>query len=203
MNQTSIVLLTGFGLFMNWLLIYFGWRPYRIDRVRSELFKLRNDLFIYAGEGRVSFNDPAYKMMRDRLNALIRYAHIISVSRSMIYWASDSLSSEENAKSRAYQEKFLHALHSSPAHDQLKEVNDKTSIILAKQVIFGCPPLLIIVVAIYIPLLLAIRHLRTDPTENTHLRVARELRVELIEEQAMFAQTQDRRIEEYELAHSC
>lgn len=199
MNQISIVLLTGFGLFLNWTLIYLCWRPYRIDRVRSELFKLRNDLFIYAAEGGVSFGDPAYLMMRNRLNALIQYAHLISVSRAIIYTVSESFSSDASTRSVEHREKFCQAIGASPAHDRIKEVNNQTLVVIAKQLIFGCPLLLAIVV-VYIPILLAIRHLRTDPNESTHLRVARELRADIIEEQAMLAQAQQQQIEAYEMA---
>ncbi len=70
------------GVILCWVMLsalYFFWfwlyQQYRIDKVRYELFKIRDELFDYATTGKISFNDPAYTMLRQTLNGMIRFAH--------------------------------------------------------------------------------------------------------------------------------
>jgi len=51
-----------------------------LDSFRQDLYKIRDDLFLYAADGKISFDDPAYKLSRDYLNGAIRYAHKISAT---------------------------------------------------------------------------------------------------------------------------
>ncbi len=200
MSDIGPLLLTGLGLLSLWLVAYFGWRPYRIDKVRNELFDLRNDLFLYAAEGGVVFDDPAYRIQRDRLNALIRFAHIITVTRALIFMAAERYRPNERVQS--IQQKYLVAVSnlSESAQVKMRYIYDRTATILAWQLVSGSP-LLLIAAAIYLPLVAASKFLRRTPKESTGLIVARELRVELIEEQAMLAQTQQIDLEACELAH--
>jgi hypothetical protein len=191
MSEIGSILLTGVGLILLWLVIYYGWRPYRIDKVRNDLFALRDELFLFAANGGVSFNDPAYRCMRDRLNALIRYAHIITLSRAMLHYFAEQF--VPSVYTSGLHKEWLLSLARIPetAREKIKKINDRMAIVLAWQVITGSP-FLLLVLTIYVPLRLFIRWLRRDPYESTRLSVAKELRVELIEEQALLAQTQER-----------
>lgn len=191
MNDIGPTLLTGFGLLMLWLVTYYGWRPYRIDKVRNELFALRNELFDYAADGGVSLSNTAYRMLRDRVNALIRYAHIITVTRLLIFMAADRYCHNEFAESR--HQKYLAEVSSlpDPAQAKLRDINDRVAKILARKLVIGSP-LLLVVMTIYLLPVIIRKVLRIAPHEDTRLRVARELHVELIEEQAVLAQTQQR-----------
>jgi len=58
------------------------WRHYKeyfCDECKFELNKLRNELFFYAADGKISFNDPIYKYMMQRLNVAIEVADEISL----------------------------------------------------------------------------------------------------------------------------
>jgi hypothetical protein len=57
---------------------------YRIDALRDRLFALREELFDYAVEGKVSFDDPAYFRLRQLINSLIRFAHRLTVTRLFV-----------------------------------------------------------------------------------------------------------------------
>lgn len=63
------------------LLIFFFWlyRDYRVDTFRQKLFKLRDELFDDARSGKISFNDPAYKMLRNAMNGFIRFGHRLNI----------------------------------------------------------------------------------------------------------------------------
>lgn len=55
-----------------WLRCHWRWK---IDYFRNELFALRDKLFDYALQGKLSFDDPAYVLLRSRINRLLRFAH--------------------------------------------------------------------------------------------------------------------------------
>jgi len=184
MNELANVFLIGFGLVLLWAIAYYGWRPYRIDRVRNDLFAIRDELFLYAADGNVSFDESGYRMLRGKINALIRYAHIITVSRAIIFTIAERFRPNE------YAPRMQQSWHDSlsrlpePTQARLKQLNDRVSIVLAGQVLTGSPLLLAIMV-LYLPILM-VRKLRM-PNESTRLKVAKEMRVELIEEQAVIA----------------
>lgn len=59
------------------VIFWYFWlyQDYRIDSVRQRLFAIRDDLFDYAASGKIDFNAPAYRQLREILNVRIRYAH--------------------------------------------------------------------------------------------------------------------------------
>jgi hypothetical protein len=68
-------LLTALGISY---LYFWAFRQYRIDRFRQNVFAVRDDLFMYAAEGNIDFNHPAYTTLRNVLNGYIRFSHRIS-----------------------------------------------------------------------------------------------------------------------------
>ena len=67
-----------------WIAIFVFWRNYRIDKFRDQLFALRNELFDYAAQGGVSFDEPAYGILRNTMNGLLRYAERISFTHAIL-----------------------------------------------------------------------------------------------------------------------
>lgn len=73
-----------------WASLQFMIWPTFTSAFRRTLFLTRQDLFLYAAEGNVSTDDPAYVEIRTTLNGLIRYAErltlfrlVLAISRSM------------------------------------------------------------------------------------------------------------------------
>lgn len=60
------------------------YNQYRVDRMRQELFALRDALFDRAARGELSFDSPAYMATRTMLNGMIRFAHKASVTRVLL-----------------------------------------------------------------------------------------------------------------------
>src|SRR5687767_14055442 len=58
-----------------WLLAFVLCPEYGVHAFRQRLFKLRAELFDYASAGAISFDHPAYGLLRLRMNDLIRFAH--------------------------------------------------------------------------------------------------------------------------------
>lgn len=57
----------------------FLFRKYHIDAFRQRIFAIRDELFDYAAAGNISFDDPAYKMLRNLMNGYIRFGHRLSL----------------------------------------------------------------------------------------------------------------------------
>jgi hypothetical protein len=70
-NNIELLLALG-GLV--WL-FYGPWQHFVVDVLRQNIFRLRDGLFLEAADGHISFSSPEYRAVRDRLNAMIRYAH--------------------------------------------------------------------------------------------------------------------------------
>ena len=70
-----------FGLsILLFLVIILLFRNYRSDRLREDLFSLRDQLFDFAyAEG--LFAHPGYRQLRNVMNGMIRFAHKLSFSR--------------------------------------------------------------------------------------------------------------------------
>jgi hypothetical protein len=73
-DQAIEVIRIGVGLLALWLLYLAAWSSYKVDAFRQRLFDLRSDLFDYAVESGLPFDDPAYGLLRHRINRIIRWA---------------------------------------------------------------------------------------------------------------------------------
>ena len=54
-------------------------KKYFVDKLRQDLFRIRDELFQYAARGGIAFDHPAYTMARTYLNGSIRYAERLSL----------------------------------------------------------------------------------------------------------------------------
>lgn len=61
-----------------WIVWEFGFKSLFLDAFRSRLFELRAELFAMAKEGKLSFDDEAYRVIELVLNGSIRFAHRLS-----------------------------------------------------------------------------------------------------------------------------
>ena len=64
-----------------WFAVYYLWRDYRIDAFRDHLFSIRDRLFLFAAEGHISFEHPAYAILRDRMNLMLRHGDEFTLTR--------------------------------------------------------------------------------------------------------------------------
>ena len=88
-----MVIIIGVSLFGLLIIAPWLYRDYQVDVFREDLFELRNDLFDFAANGGISFDDPAYRGLRSMCNGYIRFGHRISLLSSLLF--SWSLTEEE------------------------------------------------------------------------------------------------------------
>ena len=61
------------------VVFFWFWPCVRLDSFRQNMFGLRDEVFDYAASGRISFDHPAYRLLRQSMNGFIRHAHRLTV----------------------------------------------------------------------------------------------------------------------------
>lgn len=67
-----------------WVLFWL-YPDYQVDVFRQKMFQLRDELFDEAAQGKISFNDPAYGMLRSAMNGHIRFAHQSNIWQALLF----------------------------------------------------------------------------------------------------------------------
>jgi hypothetical protein len=67
-----------------WWLFAWLYYDYRLAILRFKLFSVRDSLFLYAAEGKISFEEPAYIMTRTTINGALRFAHRLTLGKLLI-----------------------------------------------------------------------------------------------------------------------
>ncbi|MEW6351244.1 MAG: hypothetical protein AB1646_19485 [Thermodesulfobacteriota bacterium] len=70
-----------------WCLYFWLFKDYMVDRFRQDMFRLRDTLFDFAAAGAISFDHPAYGLLRRTINGFIRFAHLLSLPRLIVFAA--------------------------------------------------------------------------------------------------------------------
>jgi hypothetical protein len=71
----------GLNVILLWLTWHYLWRRACQERLRQNLFDLRDELFDFARSGEITFQEPAYVLLRGRINSMIRFSHRLGVTR--------------------------------------------------------------------------------------------------------------------------
>lgn len=80
-------------LLVLWWLWAIEYRRYRVLVLKDALFKARDELFAAAVRGKLSFDDPAYRMTRILLNGMLRQAedfslpHFFGMTLTRFWWS--------------------------------------------------------------------------------------------------------------------
>jgi hypothetical protein len=93
--ETIIALKSVVCLLLLWFFVFVLWKDYCLDVFRERIFTLRDELFLAASRGEIGFNDPAYRMFRERLNISLRYAHEFTLSKLCVALAFPMFSINE------------------------------------------------------------------------------------------------------------
>lgn len=85
--QVSSIVESIIGLLALWVFVFWFWKDYCLDNFCQSVFELRDELFLYAARGYISFQHPAYTDLRERMNAAIRYGHGFTLARFAVAFA--------------------------------------------------------------------------------------------------------------------
>ena len=94
--MAAILLNTAVGIAMLGLIAFKLWPNARRESLQQDLFKIRNDLFLFMLENGYAIDNPAYQQVRTLLNGAIRLAETFNVP-TMIVSAGSTLSASHPA----------------------------------------------------------------------------------------------------------
>ena len=109
-------------LLMAWVIWFYGWRVLVLDRLRTELFKLRDEWFDAAldrSDG-LTFDSKTYGLVRTQFNALIRFAHTLSPLQMLVVSIHARFNKALKNGILSAPSKFSQAIESAGSNDALK-----------------------------------------------------------------------------------
>lgn len=83
-SELQITIGSGLSLIVLVLVTFKLWPNQRVDMFRQNMFALRDELFDFAADGNVAFEEPAYILLRQLMNGFIRYAHNLTPYRILM-----------------------------------------------------------------------------------------------------------------------
>jgi hypothetical protein len=124
-----------------WSVLFFKLLPmYRLDSFRQKMFSIRDEMFDYAAEGNIAFDNPAYVLLRRQMNGFIRYGHRLTVFRCLMTAAIHKVSgiSQEGSWHSEWQ-KSLDALESDIVREKLRSFYQRGMWLAVKRLLCGSP----------------------------------------------------------------
>ncbi len=136
------------------LVLFRSWAESRLDVFRQRVFVVRDELWDYAAAGNISFEDPAYRLLRQSMNGIIRYAHQLTFFRVCVtvFRIELAIDSPKSTWSEDWQS-ALERTRNDDTRKQLEEFHARAMQLVANRLIFGSPFLLILV-GLSVPLLM-------------------------------------------------
>jgi cbb3-type cytochrome oxidase subunit 3 len=83
-TELSIVIQSLLTLVVLAFVVFWFWPEQRTDLFRQQMFALRDELWDFAVDGNIAFDDPAYTLLRQLMNGFIRYAHNLTPYRILM-----------------------------------------------------------------------------------------------------------------------
>ncbi|MCY4627719.1 MAG: hypothetical protein OXE58_09160 [Acidobacteria bacterium] len=124
-----------------------------VDNFRQDMFALRDELFDLASSGALSFDHPAYGMLRSTMNGFVRWAdrlQLLQLVVLFVFWSHRNLVSE-----RRFEIQWKEALATLPESEQdaLGAYRERMHLLLIRYLIFSSPVLVATLVVPAITLL--------------------------------------------------
>src|SRR5260221_5334180 len=125
-------LISVLALFGLWIAVYYLWRDYRSDAFREDIFSVRDEMFLWAARRNISFDHPAYRILRDRMNVLLRHAHEFTLTRMAIILTTHSAEKSEILM------RWEAAVEELPEETQekIREFNARVAIFVLQHVVY-------------------------------------------------------------------
>jgi hypothetical protein len=130
------------------------WSEARLDSFRQNMFSLRDELFDFAADGNISFEDPAYRLLRQSMNGTIRYAHQLTFFRVCITMFEISLATHFPRSNWSENwEKAVESQCNDGVRKKLTEFHERSMLLVAHRLVLGSPLLIALVIG-SVPVLL-------------------------------------------------
>lgn len=157
MSETQLAAVLQFsGVAFLWTFLVFKVIPdARLDWFRQKMFTIRDEMFDFAANGNISFDHPAYVLLRQQMNGFIRYGHQLTVFRCLMTVARCKIEGEElNSPWHSQWQKSLDSLHSDEVRKSLIAFHQRCMWLAIKRLLFGSPLLWFMTALFMVQLLL-------------------------------------------------
>ncbi len=163
--------------------VAFGlWPAQREDLFRQQMFALRDELFDFAADGKIEFDDPTYSLLRQLMNGFIRYAHNLTLYRTLMSFLKWRCTSHEPLKGWTVSwEQALNNVPDQETKTKLQEFHSRASMLVVSQLVLS-PGLLISVVPLLV--LIAVLHTQWLNLRNIYNDVTGKIPMSFLEEEA-------------------
>ncbi|MBI5903019.1 MAG: hypothetical protein HZB84_06015 [Deltaproteobacteria bacterium] len=152
-NITAIISL-GLAFVVLWVYYFWFYRQYRVDKTRQDLFFLRNELFDYAAEGNISFDHPAYSLLRNTMNSIIRFTHRIDLVTLFCIYVSTKFSPPPSNNFTIAFKNNLNAIPSNKVREDIEKFHIRMNIIVATHLIKSSIPLMLLTIFLVVVILI-------------------------------------------------
>lgn len=154
-----VIAKTAFGLFCLWLLWCVLWRELHLDIFRQRLFNIRNELFRLAAGGGIAFNHPAYVLLRDRINFIIRFAHWFTFTRMAAAYVLVTKRDPDSANrvARGWRQAVAE-IESQDSRKKVQELHLRVNVVVGSSAAWGSLSALVVV-----PFLILMELIKNSP----------------------------------------
>jgi hypothetical protein len=134
-----------------WILFWL-YRDYSIDKVRQEMFTLRDQFFDEAAAGLIPFDHAAYGLLRSTMNGFIRFAHKLTLPDLLVLRVIDRFSGDDVSAEQPFSIRFQNAVADLPDDVKTRIITFqwRMNVILVKHLARSSP---IIMLTVVLPLL--------------------------------------------------
>jgi len=128
----AIAIRSVLALFALWIAVYYLWPDFRHDAFREDIFSVRDEMFLYAAQGNIEFDNPAYTLLRNRMNGLLRHGHEFTLTRMAFIISTHGYIKHDSVA------QFQAAVNELPAKTQAKmqDFNVRVAIFVLQHVVF-------------------------------------------------------------------
>lgn len=141
-NVLMTTIFTLISLFGLWLLFFVLYRDFVVDKFRQSMFAVRDEMFDYVSKNGISFDDPAYTLLRSTMNGFIRYAHKVSFLQLFLF-SRMTKEIDTTCLKDSFHDKWIEAikLHNGDTKNQFENYLVKMNIQSLKLLLFSSPVL--------------------------------------------------------------
>lgn len=132
-DANVISVMSALGLVALSLFVFYLWRDYRLDVFREKLFNVRDALFLYALNNGIEFDDPAYSILRERMNIMLRFAHDLDLTRFLLVATLQPFTTEN--PDLVTWEMAVDALPSDQVKMRLREFRDRFVLVIFEHIL--------------------------------------------------------------------
>ena len=133
-----------------WVVYCLSYRDYRVDLFRQRLFELRDRVFDFARSGELSFDHPAYGILRSTINGFIRFGHRFGMFQIILFVSSIRRRDFQDAGELQFHERWRNATTDLPdsTREKLNQFMLEMQLIVGDQLLFTSPTLMITLVPV-------------------------------------------------------